>query len=244
MEENIENNDPNNIENKNKILIEKEEEINVESKPKIKKGSKDIKIIIVGNSGTGKTSFVNKFIHNKFAQTYSPTIASQFSYKIVKIKDKIYRVQFWDIAGQDKNPETTRVFCNNTKGIILCCEVNKNQTRDDTIKWKESIEKNIDLEKIPIILVENKCDLMGDDESKYNKDLEQLNIFGENNKISKCFRTSALNGFNVEESINFLINEIIEIRGDNFVNPRKDSVALKKEVHQTGVRNQEKNKCC
>ena len=48
----------------------------------------------------------------------------------------------------------------------------------------------------------------------------------------------------MEESINFLINEIIEIRGDNFVNPRKDSVALKKEVHQTGVRNQEKNKCC
>ena len=85
---------------------------------------------------------------------------------------------------------------------------------------------------------------MGDDESKYNQDLELLNLFGENNKINKCFRTSALNGFNVEESINFLINEIIEIRGDNFVNPRKDSVTLKKDIHQTGVRSQEKNKCC
>ena len=242
MEENIDND--NNIENKNKIIIEKEDDINTESKPKTKKGSKDIKIIIVGNSGTGKTSFVNKYIYNKFAQTYSPTIASQFSYKIVKIKDKIYRVQFWDIAGQDKSPETTRIFCNDTKGIILCCEVNKIQTRDDTIKWKESIEKNINLEKIPIILIENKCDLMGDDESKYNQDLELLNLFGENNKINKCFRTSALNGFNVEESITFLVNEIIDIRGDNLMNKRNDNVMLKKEIHQTGVRSQGKKKCC
>ena len=240
MEEDNENNNANN----NKINIEKEEEIITQDKPKVKKGSQDIKIIIVGDSGTGKTSFVNKYIHNKFAQTYSPTIASQFSYKIVKIKDKVYRVQFWDIAGQDKNPETTGIFCKNTKGIILCCEVNKIQTRDDTIKWKESIEKNIDLEKIPIILIENKCDLLGDDESKYNKDLEQLNIFGENYNISKCYRTSAMNGFNVEESITFLVNEIIDIRGDNLMNKRNDNVMLKKEIHQTGVRSQGKKKCC
>ena len=240
MEEDNENNNANN----NKINMENEEKIITQDKPKVKKGSQDIKIIIVGDSGTGKTSFVNKYIHNKFAQTYSPTIASQFSYKIVKIKDKVYRVQFWDIAGQDKNPETTGIFCKNTKGIILCCEVNKIQTRDDTIKWKESIEKNIDLEKIPIILIENKCDLLGDDESKYNKDLEQLNIFGENYNISKCYRTSAMNGFNVEESITFLVNEIIDIRGDNLMNKRNDNVMLKKEIHQTGVRSQGKKKCC
>ena len=108
--------------------------ISSENKQRAKKGSKDIKIIIVGNSDTRKTSFVNKYINNKFAQTYSPKIASQFSYKIVKIKEKIYRVQFLDIAGQDKNPENTGIFCKNTKGIILWCEVNKIQSREDTIK--------------------------------------------------------------------------------------------------------------
>ena len=232
------------IENNNKIIINKEEDILNESKPKKKKASKDLKIIIVGNSGTGKTSFVNKYIYNKFAQTYSATIGSQFSYKIVKINDVMYRVQFWDIAGQDKNPETTGIFCKNTKGIILCSEVDKIQAREDTIKWRESIEKNIDIEKIPIILIENKCDLLGDNERQYNKDIEELNTFGENNKINKCFRVSALNGFNVEESINFLINKIVELQGDNIGKERKDSVVLKKAVHQTGVRNQEKNKCC
>ena len=220
-----------------------EEEKITEEKPKSKKGNKDLKIIIVGNSGTGKTSFVNKYIHNKFAQTYSPTIGSQFTYKIVKINDVMYRVQFWDVAGQDRNPQTTGIFCQNTKGIILCCEVNKKNTRDDTIQWKESIERNIDLEKIPIILIENKCDLLGQNENDYNIDINELNIFGENNGLNKCFRTSALAGYNVEESINFLINEIVQSGGD-YIMPRKDTIPLKKDMHQNAIRKQEKGKCC
>ena len=252
MEENIDNIDnendknSNNINNENKIII-KEEDINTEIKPKNKKANKDIKIIIVGNSNTGKTSFVNKYIYNKFAQTYSPTVGTQFSYKIVKINDKLYRVQFWDIAGQDYFQKATGIFCKNAKGIILCCEVNNIQSREDTIKWKQSIQQNIDLEKIPIILIENKCDLLGNDETKYNKDIGELNIFAENNDINKCFRTSALTGYNVEESLDFLIKEIIHIQGDNDDNinrERKDSLFLKKNLHQNGIRMQEKNKCC
>ncbi len=219
--------------------------IDSDNKPKTKKGNKDIKIIIVGNSGAGKTSFVNKYIYNKFAQTYSPTIASQFSYKIVKINDVIYRVQFWDIAGQDKNPETTGVFCKNTKGIILFCEVRNNQSREDTIKWKESIKRNIDIEKIPIILVENKCDLLGD-ENNYNKHFEDLEKFGENNGINKCFRTSAMNGYNVEESINYLVDSIIGNKEIIDSKERTDSIKLKKDAHQNnnGIRAREKSGCC
>ena len=101
------------------------------------------------------------------------------------------------------------------------------------------------MEKIPIILVENKCDLLGEDENKYNKDLDELNIFGENNNLNKCFRTSALNGFNVEESFNFLIDEIIRMFGNDNSNERKDTVKLKNEgQQQTNIRSQQKNKCC
>ena len=118
------------------------------------------------------------------------------------------------------------------------------ETRNDTIKWKESIEKNINIENLPIILVENKCDLLGDDESKYNQDFEQLNIFGENNNLDKCFRTSALNGFNVEASFNYLIDEIIKSLGNNNSEERKDTLKLKKVEQQTHIRSKEKNKCC
>ena len=217
--------------------------------PKKNKKGKDLKIIIVGDSGTGKTSFVNKYIHNKFAETYSPTIGTAFEYKIVKINDTMYRLQFWDIAGQDRNPETTGVFCKNTNGIILCCEVNKNQTKENTIKWKESIEKCIDIKDIPIIMIENKCDLIGNDEEEYNKDIYELKNFAENNNINKCFRTSALNGYGVEESILFLVNQIVgnqePIQEQNEV--RKDSIVIKSEMYKSSIRRNKSNKskkCC
>ena len=59
-----------------------------------KNKSRDLKIIIVGDSGTGKTSFVNRYILNKFAGNYQATIATQFSSKILQLNDIIYRLQF------------------------------------------------------------------------------------------------------------------------------------------------------
>ena len=224
---------------------EEENNNNLVQQP-VKRKGRDLKIIIVGDSGTGKTSIVNKYILNKFAETYSPTIASQFSYKIIKIEDVIYRLQFWDIAGQDKNPETTKIFCRDTKGIILCCEVNNNTTKENTIKWKESIENNIDLKDVPIILVENKCDLLGKDEKDYNKNIDSLKTFVEKNNIKQCFRTSALNGYGVEDSITYLIREVVGVGSgqsdNNYI--RKDSLVLKKDVNQHSIRNNNKKKCC
>ena len=222
--------------------MKEDEENNNSIKKPVKKSGKDLKIIIVGDSGTGKTSFVNKYILKKFAETYSPTIASQFSYKIIKIDDIIYRLHFWDIAGQDRSPEATGIFCKDTNGIILCCEVNKDSTRENTIKWKESIEKNIDINEIPIILVENKCDLLGNEEEDYNKNIDSLKNFVEQNNINKGFRTSALIGYGVEDSINYLIREIIGNPQPN-TNERNDSIILNKEVHQQHIRG-EKKKCC
>ena len=60
---------------------------------------KDLKIIIVGNSNSGKTSFVNKWIKNQFVENYKATILSEFNCKIYEKNGKIYRIQIWDIAG-------------------------------------------------------------------------------------------------------------------------------------------------
>ena len=64
-----------------------------------RKNKNDIKIIVVGNSGTGKTSFVNKWTKNTFTEKYKATIVSEFSHKVFDYKGQTYKIQLWDLAG-------------------------------------------------------------------------------------------------------------------------------------------------
>ena len=58
-----------------------------------------VKVIIVGDSGVGKTSLLNRYCYSKFDSTISPTIGTDFSTKILRKNEKILRLQLWDIAG-------------------------------------------------------------------------------------------------------------------------------------------------
>ena len=209
----------------------------------IKNQNRDLKIIIVGDSGTGKTSFVNKYILNRFADTYQATIATQFSSKILEIDGITYRLQFWDIAGQDRSVTTTNIFCKNTNGVVLCCEINDKNTLNNTIIWKNSIEQNIDVTNVPMIIIQNKCDLLGS-ELEYNKGIEELKEFTERNGIKNCFRTSAMTGFGIQESMEYLIQEIIkvtEFRENENVNENRETVAISDKPRT--IRGK-KNGCC
>ena len=71
----------------------------------------DLKIIVIGNSGSGKTSFVNRWTKDIFSDSYKPTILSEFGFQVHKTNDgKYYRVQLWDIAGQDRNEQITKIL--------------------------------------------------------------------------------------------------------------------------------------
>ena len=58
-----------------------------------------VKVIIVGDSGVGKTSLLNRFCYSKFDPTLAPTIGTDFSTKIIKKNETILRLQLWDVAG-------------------------------------------------------------------------------------------------------------------------------------------------
>jgi len=167
----------------------------------------DFKIIIIGSTQTGKTSFVNKWTKNIFTETYRATIISEFGTKIFQYEQKLFRIQLWDLAGEDKNCLITKIFSKDAHGVIIVCDATNKQTREDTIKWKNSIDNSstfLDGGKMPCILVENKIDLVEDN------DYEELKSFSDKNGFIECFRTSAKTGKNIDESITFLLKNIIE----------------------------------
>ena len=204
----------------------------------------DLKIIIIGDSSTGKTSIVNRYVSNKFDNTYKATIASQFSYKIIKIKGVIYRMQFWDLAGQDRSGTLACIFCKDSHGIVFCCDVTEPKSKNNILIWKKSLEDNIDISNIPLIIMENKCDLLGKNENDYNEDFETLKQFSNENKFDNCFRTSALNGYGIENAMNFLLRQII--KGENYressCGNERDTVALST-LPKKKLREPKKN-CC
>ena len=216
------------------------EEISKEEKDRV---GKDLKIIIVGNISTGKTSIINRFIKETFDEKCRATVSPQYSTKFEKINGIIFRLHFWDLPGQERNPVVTNIFCKDTDGVIFCCEVKDDKSKEDIKKWVEAIKGNIDIENIPKILVENKCDLLGE-ENKYNENMEDLNKIVENYELSKCFRTSALNGYNIDIALRFLINEIIQTLDDEDIKTLKktnESIVLDKNNSKFKDKNQ---RCC
>ena len=93
--------------------------------------STDIKIIVIGKSGSGKTSFVNKWIKNEFTEDYKATIVSEYGFKIYEHDGKFYRIQLWDIAGQDKNAKLTKTFAKDAHGAIVMCDATNQSSREE-----------------------------------------------------------------------------------------------------------------
>ena len=91
----------------------------------------DIKIIIIGNSGVGKTSFINKWTKNSFNDSSTSTIGSEFVYKVFPHNGTIYNIQLWDIAGQDKNIMVTKYFARDSHGCIIMSDATDISMRDE-----------------------------------------------------------------------------------------------------------------
>ena len=170
----------------------------------------ELKIIVIGNSGTGKTSFVNKWTKNTFTDTYKATIVSEFSYKIFEYQGKFYRVQLWDIAGQDKNIQITKIFSKDAHGCIVLSDITSKESIQDSLKWKASVDDTarfIDGGMLPCILIENKIDLI---DEELVKDDSEIKKFVDENKLDNHFRTSAKMGIGINESMDYLIRTILD----------------------------------
>ena len=223
------------------------------SNSKFNKCKNSLKIVIVGNSGTGKTSFCNRWMKDTFTNDYKATVLSDFSYKIYEYKGNYYKIQFWDIAGQDKNIYTSKVFSKGAHGCIIVSDITNDETLQKTLLWKKAIDENtqfIDGEKIPSILIQNKIDLISDNDiSESNEDIDN---FCKNNKFTNYFRTSCKDGRNVNESMDYLLSVIIDkiedySKNNNnspFDDDKRTSIVIQNPNAATQLMLAKRNTCC
>ena len=163
------------------------------------------KILLLGDTQVGKSSFLMRYIDNTFQESYLSTVGLDFKVKNVQLDDgKTYRVQIWDTAGQDRFHAITRNYFKNAHGIILIYDVTLIESFQNVKNWIKQIKEEV-TDKVSIILVGNKIDM----ESQRVVSKEE----GEKMAASyglKFFECSAKTGENVEEIFKDIVTKTVE----------------------------------
>jgi len=171
-----------------------------------------IKVIVVGEIGTGKTSLIQRYTSGEFDKGYKATIGVDFCLKELEFdKTKMVSLQLWDIAGQERFANLTRMYYKEARGAFIVFDLTRIKTFEAALKWKQDIDSKVTLPNgkvIPVVLLANKCDIptAPDDWSK----TLNLDKFCQENGFLKGFYTSAKEDIGITDAANFLVREILE----------------------------------
>lgn len=180
------------------------------------------KILVVGDIGTGKTSVIKRFVHNIFSVHYKSTIGVDFALKVLNWDhETVVRLQLWDIAGQERFGNMTRVYYKEAVGAFVVFDVTRVPTLEAVHKWKTDIDAKVQLpdgSPVPIVLLANKCDLP---KEGLVKNAEQMDKFCAEHNFVGWFETSAKENINIEKASKFLVSKILE---NDQSNPYTDRV--------------------
>ncbi|MFX1418026.1 MAG: Rab family GTPase [Promethearchaeota archaeon] len=164
------------------------------------------KVIIVGPPAVGKTSLLNRFVHNEFKMRYSLTIGVDFLTKNVEYESsKIAKLQIWDIGGQERFKFLHRSFYEGAFGALVVFDLSRQQTFSGMKTWISEM-KSIINDDIPKIIIGNKADLIPEIGQIIDK--SEIKVYSEK---EGCYyiETSAKTGENVENAFLELTNHMV-----------------------------------
>jgi len=118
------------------------------------------KVVLIGESGVGKTCIIEQFIRNEFNENIASTIVTQFSRKDFEFpRGEKITLDIWDTIGQEKFRSLARIFYKNAKAVIIVYSITNKQTFDEAKNyWYEQVKQNCYSDVI-IAIAANKCDL-------------------------------------------------------------------------------------
>lgn len=166
------------------------------------------KIIVIGNSGSGKSSLCSKLSTGKIPYHYDTTIGVEFFSKLVNINidniDKVFKIHMWDTAGQEAFRSIIKSYYRDIGGVFLVCDITKRRSFNDLKYWMEELKENGPFEHKPdIILLVNKTDV---DKSRYEIGINEINKFCSENNID--YLLTSIKDDSIEEAALLLIKKM------------------------------------
>ena len=162
------------------------------------------KIIIIGDSGVGKSNILSRYLADEYKEDSKNTVGVELGTKYLKIKGKGAKLQIWDTAGQERYRSITTSYFRGSHGCFIVYDITNEDSFDNIDKWFEQTQKSASKD-VSVILVGNKCDL-----ENYRKITKEMGE--EKAKTLKCpfFETSAKTNISINDIFEEMTNNIYE----------------------------------
>ena len=178
------------------------------------------KVVFVGDSSTGKSSIIVRFMHDYFEPNYQATIGIDFLSKIMKLDDgRSVRLQLWDTAGQERFRSLIPSYIRDANAAVVVYDISSHESFENTTSWVEEIRKEREGSDVVLFLVGNKTDL-GNSRRQVTAEEAQERAEELNMIYMEC---SAKAGYNVSSIFNTLANALPPLAGQPAASPWRKS---------------------
>lgn len=166
------------------------------------------KILIIGNSSVGKTSFLFRYADDSFTSAFVSTVGIDFKVKTVIRREKRMKLQIWDTAGQERYRTITTAYYRGAMGFILMYDVTNEESFNSVQDWVTQI-KTYSWDNAQVILVGNKSDMEAERVVTYDRGKQLADQLG-----LEFFETSAKENINVKNVFERLVDIICDKMSD------------------------------
>ncbi|KII89317.1 hypothetical protein PLICRDRAFT_40975 [Plicaturopsis crispa FD-325 SS-3] len=177
------------------------------------------KVVLIGDSGVGKSNLLSRFTRNEFNLESKSTIGVEFATRSINVDGKTVKAQIWDTAGQERYRAITSAYYRGAVGALLVYDIAKHATYVNVTRWLKELRDHAD-SNIVIMLVGNKSDL------KHLRAVptDEAKAFSTENGLS-FIETSALDASNVEGAFQTILTDIYRIVSSKSLESKQDSIS-------------------
>ncbi|XP_063056758.1 RAB3A, member RAS oncogene family, b isoform X2 [Engraulis encrasicolus] len=162
------------------------------------------KILIIGNSSVGKTSFLFRYADDSFTPAFVSTVGIDFKVKTIYRNDKRIKLQIWDTAGQERYRTITTAYYRGAMGFILMYDITNDESFNAVQDWSTQI-KTYSWDNAQVLLVGNKCDMEDERVVAAERGRQLSEHLG-----FEFFEASAKDNINVKQTFERLVDIICE----------------------------------
>jgi Ras-related protein Rab-35 len=204
------------------------------------------KLLIIGDSGVGKSSLLLRFSDNVFQTSYITTIGVDFKIRVLDLNGERVKLQIWDTAGQERFRTITSTYYRGTHGVIVVYDVTSAESFANVKRWLQEIDQNCD--QVVRILVGNKDDNSLAPGQKVVSTAD-ARAFAQEIGV-EFFETSAKDNKNVEEMFRAITTGVLRAKKEQQQKQLPQQVAgssgggMRLRSEGSGAQNKKKVKCC